>query len=503
MKMALAPFFRKNSLAVAQILRGVSPDAFEKLIDDVAVGIVFDEATSGCAEGRWALEMAVNLCARFYPSLALIAVGSHSAEFREKMCELALAINPSIDFVSENNVRGFIVFGHREKNRSDVPTVYAGSNGWQAFVSHLSPRGSGETQNPFGAGAAACLATAQLFRRLFAESIGFGSEEEVALSLMDFSINTETACDSRTDFHLDDCLLVGVGAIGNGAIWALSKTELTGSITLLDPENIDGTNGQRYVLTDGRSPNIAKVELGKSALSSSRLKVNENQMNWAEYVNAHLPLKADLVAVALDTGQDRCAVQASLPKRTLNAWTQTGDLGVSRHHFLGDQACLACLYLPRNESKNEDQIIAEALNLTGNLMEVRNALYFNTLLDGEWIQKIASAMTIDPDQLQVFIGKPLRALYREGICGGMIFPANGGTTRTEVPMAFQSAMAGILLAAEIVKFAGGHAWTNVTTKLNLLRQLGPHLSERQLKPNDNLCICQDQHYIATYKRKYP
>jgi hypothetical protein len=49
--MALAPFFRKNSLAVAQILRGVSSDAFEKLIDGVAVGLVFDEVTAGCAEG--------------------------------------------------------------------------------------------------------------------------------------------------------------------------------------------------------------------------------------------------------------------------------------------------------------------------------------------------------------------------------------------------------------------------------------------------------------------
>lgn len=46
---------------------------------------------------------------------------------------------------------------------------------------------------------------------------------------------------------------------------------------------------------------------------------------------------------------------------------------------------------PRRTSKSEDEIIAEALKLGGShkaLMEVRNALCFDTPLDNEWILTI-------------------------------------------------------------------------------------------------------------------
>lgn len=75
-------------------------------------------------------------------------------------------------------------------------------------------------------------------------------------------------------------------------------------------------------------------------------------------------------------------------------------------------------------------------------------------------------------------------------------------TKVEVPMAFQSALAGVMLAAEIVKYSAGYACPAVITRLNVMRALGPFLSEDQKKWSDRSCICQDADYIRVYRARY-
>lgn len=504
--MALAPFFNKASQAAVQFLRGETLDGVKELFSEMTIGIGFDDAAVGSQEGRWLLEMTVNLCARLYPKLALAPFGEGAALFAQNMENLARGINPLIEFVSVETANALIAVGSRDWSDSTVPYVYAGASGWRAFVSHRSPRPLGAGTNPFGAGAAACLAAAQVFRTLFVAQIGGTPEEEVSLSLLDYSVNQESLGDLAVNPHLEGVTLVGAGAIGNAVLWALARCGATGGLTVVDPELVDDTNLQRYVLTDIDLPGKSKVEVARKSLAATGLDVTTFVGKWAEFVDSQRLFKAEIVATALDTAADRCAVQASLPKRTLNAWTQAGDLGVSRHEFLGDQACLACLYLPHRVEKSEDQIIAEALKLdatpgSSSLMEVRNALYFDQVVDEAWLLKIAGSLAIDSSVLQPFLGKPLRALYREGICGGAVLMKGDGA-RVEVPMAFQSAMAGLMLAAELIKYASGHKSGAVTTKLNLMRRLGECLSERQEKAVDGNCICRDPDYVAAYCTKY-
>jgi ThiF family len=503
--MALASFFNKASLAACQLLRGTSPESLREMLDDMVVAISFSPSTVESQEGRWIIEAVVNLCARLYPCLVLHCEADHDGNFEEQMRSLARSMNPDIEFADIRAARGVIAIGESHCDRTDIPIVYAGSNGWRALVSHKTARSCGASSNPFGAGAAACLATAHLFRTLFSEQIGKIAGEEVSISLLDYSINEDSQDGLPTMCDLGTSTLVGVGAIGNAALWALSKCQLTGKLQLVDPEFVDESNPQRYVLTDHFSPGKSKVEIGMAALASTGVVGETYQLSWADFVNNRLPFQSELVIVALDTAIDRCGVQASLPKTVLNAWTQTGDLGVSRHHFLGDQACLACLYVPTRMSANEDQVIAEALNLAGSpesLLEVRNALYFENLLDDTWLQRISSATQVDITVLEHFKGRPLRALYREGICGGIIVPANGTRRTIEVPMAFQSMMAGLMLASEVVKFRAGREWQNVTTKINLMRPLGRFLSEKHEKRSDRRCFCHDDDYVRAYILKY-
>src|SRR5260370_32885710 len=83
-------------------------------------------------------------------------------------------------------------------------------------------------------------------------------------------------------------------------------------------------------------------------------------------------------------------------------------------------------------------------------MDVRNMLYFGTGLDDVWLERISRDMGQPRELLEPFKGKTIDAFYREAICGGHVIAAEGG--KIEVPMAFQSAMAGIMLAAEVVQY---------------------------------------------------
>ena len=71
-------------------------------------------------------------------------------------------------------------------------------------------------------------------------------------------------------------------------------------------------------------------------------------------------------------------------------------------------------------------------------------------------------------------------------------------------MAFQSALAGIMLVAEVVAHAGGlkPAPQPATTKIDLLRPLGKYLNIPAQKHKSGFCICQDPDYISAYKKKY-
>jgi hypothetical protein len=71
-------------------------------------------------------------------------------------------------------------------------------------------------------------------------------------------------------------------------------------------------------------------------------------------------------------------------------------------------------------------------------------------------------------------------------------------------MAFQSALAGIMLAAEAVIDAA-HLRSKtipVRTEINLLRALGGTLSTPEAKHPSGRCICEDPDFIAAYTSKY-
>ena len=501
--MALADFFPRDSVAISQVLQGFQIDAFTEKLEGVRVAIAFGEEAVTSRDGRDLLDLSVRLAARLYPSLTFTTLPAGD-QFADELIALASSINPNIEASKTGTANVGLSIGV-DAPAVNAPTVYAGCDGWLALVGTEGPYRTSDIGNPFGAGFAACLAAANLFRFLFLPD---------GTTLLDADISFPPDAASFPSFAAstltDPLVLVGVGAVGNSAAWALARTPLIGQIHLVDPQVVELNNLQRYVLcarsdVDGIDIDGIKVEIVGKTFGGA-LQALPHQVTWASFVGAN-GYKWERVLVALDSAHDRRAVQGSLPRWIANAWTQVGDLGVSSHSFLGPDACLACLYLPTQKSKNEDQIVAEGLKVPQFQDQVRILLGSGQATGKKICDAVATAWGIPAKTLAPYVDKPIRELWVDGICGGGIIPLGeaGHTPRElQVPLAFQSALAGMLLAAEtacdVLTF--GAQRKTLVRRMDVLRPLGNPSPQPALKAGTGSCVCEDHDFIATYRTKY-
>ncbi len=439
-------------------------------------------------------DLLVRLLARLYPSLMISedVLGGVGDEMRA----LARRINPRIDLSGQATIE--TVIGTAQPRWGTTRTVFAGCDGWTARLSTDGPLGCGASNNPFGPGLAACLAAADVFREVFLPGAVLDGVCKIAIPGAD----DWTSDDRDVAGNVGSLVLAGAGAIGNAAAWALSRSGVDGSIEIVDHESVDLGNLQRYVLAERDDENRAKAPLVAGRFDR-KLSATSHACTIAEFLQKKSH-RVDNLLLALDSAKDRCAAQASLPRLVANAWTQPGDLGVSCHDFL-EGTCVSCLYLPNGKRKNEDEIIAESFGVPDRLMQVRTLLYKNEGAPRDLLVAIATARDIRLGKLLPFEGRPLRTLYTEGFCGGAVIPlGEPGKPANEVhvPLAHQSALAGVLLAAAAVRMGlSGHV-DSVVTQYDVLKPQERFQVYPAARPPGEKCICQDADYREVYRRKY-
>jgi hypothetical protein len=500
----LPPYLHKNALAATPLLPGITHDRFADILAAHQIAIACDDEAAGRRETPMLLELVVNLLARLYPRIALVGRGTKAAGLMEHMGALAHAINPDVELTAPDNTAISVSIGGTTPV-SDRFTIYASSENWLTRISTAPLPPPADTTNPVGAAGAACLAAANIFRHVFRDLLPEAHPDtDLTLSLFDdkqFGVNP--ALSKRIALH--DEHLVGLGAIGNAVVWTLARTVgITGALHLIDPEFVDDTNPQRYVLTTVHSVETRKTDLAVAALTGTGITAVPHHMTWGAYVAAHPNRRFLHVSAAVDSAEVRCAIQSVLPRTITNAWTQHGDLGISRHpDFLG-AACVACIYIPREDEKSEATLVAEALGLPSDYELVKTLLHTNASLDQPVLELVARRNGASVADLLPFHGQTLRALYRNGVCAGLpLFTQAGRSDSLVVPLAFQSAFAGVLLAAELLITAAGIERTPLTiTSLDLLRPIPQSFSRPIAKHEAGNCICQDEDYRAVYRAKY-
>lgn len=162
------------------------------------------------------------------------------------------------------------------------------------------------------------------------------------------------------------------------------------------------------------------------------------------------------------------------------------------------------LYLPAGDVPNEDELVAAALGVPGLVADIRTLLHTGDGVPVHIAHAVAAALGLSPDAVASFVGRPIRDLYVEGVCGGALIPLGAGLPRQElhVPLAHQSAFAGILLAGALFRHGilGVEEPTTVT-RIDVIGALGEYLTQPAMKSSDR-CICADSDFLEVYEAKY-
>jgi len=300
--------------------------------------------------------MAANLISRFCPNIdflvskdtpSLIGLfGSGGQSLVDSLLNVSRSANPLGNFDALPKLKkqydGILQLGPSPDSRNATSVC---SDGWRVYLNTCHVKH--EQQNPVGAQLAACLGAAEIFKAI-ARKIGGHNPEDVAeseplsLSCFDFCKDGMNPALPR-DLSIDEAKLVGGGAIGNAVVYCLRTiNELNGSLSVIDPQELDISNLNRYVLATWKDAlsRRSKVDL-LASFSSTYLKINPYLLSYQDFSKELEPNQ--LVAVGVDDVQTRWDVQNDFPQIILNAGTDVDFVSVSRHNDFMHKACLGCL----------------------------------------------------------------------------------------------------------------------------------------------------------------
>jgi hypothetical protein len=466
--------------------------------------------------------LAVNLCARLYPHIHVTGPTRVVAECKQ----LILSINPACALTeSQDRPQGILTWA---APRSEAEAVVIAPNGWAVAVD-LPDSESLTPTNALVGLAAGAIGCSELFRTVFGDNLVNGRRGPAPgrfnlLSLRDTPV-VLPELSQRID--LGRVHLVGAGAIGQAAAYALARVPVTGTLVVLDSEELSLSNLQRYVLSNDNDIGLPKPAIVARALAGSGLSVEPIQSLWGDKIDPSV--KPETVCVAVDSAETRIGIQAALPRRLYNAWTQPADIGWSRHERFGVEPCLACLYYPSGQRPSQHDLIGAALRqdplrvlgylthrlATGvPLSPEQIPRLTDTPLPSDWaswtqrsiLEDVAISFDWPLADLEAWRTQSLADLYREGICGGAIVRNAGLSLESDavVPVAHQSALAGIMLATELIVASSPSLCSarpsSIERRLDLLKGM-PQIVERP-RQRTIRCICSDPDYQAAFQRSW-
>jgi len=449
--------------ATTPVLGGLDREEVRAKLDGTSVRIVVGDR-AGAGASRAGCLLAANLFARLYPG---ISVQGRAELVRAAENEILL-VNPRAD-VGAKSHPPMATLAYETEAHSDA-TVSVSARGWNVFVDAAA---DGDVAPAAAAAlAAAVIGVGELFRVVFAAELA----ERGRYGPQPGSFNLVTLGDPMSlpvaeSLHVGKFRLVGAGAIGQAAAHTLAVSGTCGTMAAIDHETVAVSNLQRYVLTRDTDVGAVKVDLLRERLTNSGIDVVPVAAEWrAGLVEDQLP-----TLVALDSPEARIGVQGSLPGPLYNAWTQPADVGWSRHERFGEQPCLACLYWPEHEAPNRHEQIAAAfrqhplrvlaylvLRLPVGLPIPPGGIPVVPGLEAptdaqRWltiplVDDLAGAAGVDTAELAAWRERPLADVYQDGVCGGALLHLGVGEAPREVlvPLAHQSALAGVMLATELL-----------------------------------------------------
>lgn len=361
--------------------------------------------------------------------------------------------------------------------------LYATADAWSVRISQQPIESLGGGRGAATV-AAASLVAAELFRLTIPELPGVRLNRTIEWNLVDYRLSVASA-----DFPPGEiaATCVGCGSVGSSVLLSLLTAGATGKITFVDDDLLQPHNRLRYPLwiEPASGP---KVEWAQRVARTGNVRVEGHQQTAAKY-GSQLERPPALAIAAVDTAAGRAQVADLLARETLNAGVDGLRLHVARHRFADGLACVYCGYVDASPPASEVDVY---VGLTGLPLLRIERLFGGERLSNEDVHTIAEKAAIEPGGLDDLVGGRLVDVARLRLYGAARVP---GLDDVAVAAPFVSAMAGAVLAAEIMKPAEARLDRRVDLDLS---GWPTGYTSRPVQDPTGRCLC----WSALRKRRY-
>lgn len=232
------------------------------------------------------------------------------------------------------------------RTNSSLPWTAVNSNGWVARVSSGPTDLSNDCSevNPIGALAAASLAVAEVFKRLVRLEPRRGPlHDNFAFSFYSYS-HTNDPGPAIPRLEIENVLLVGAGAIGNGVCQLFRQLPIKGSLAIVDYQDFQEENLGTCLLASTQDLGRSKAEVLASLLSNKLEAVGYKQ-DLATFMNTRLGVNVPyprIILTGLDNIETRRQVQTIWPDVVIDGAIGPLSCQVTLHPWGPDLSCLMC-----------------------------------------------------------------------------------------------------------------------------------------------------------------
>lgn len=245
-------------------------------------------------------------------------------------------------------------------------------------------------------------------------------------------------------FVLEDTYLAGAGAVGNSFLYALQHFAVSGSLIIIDPDNVsDGNLNRCMFFTTADIGKPKAVRLAKLASPCfNRLKLEPTISTLQQYSkNQQTDNWLRRLIVGVDSRRTRRRLQGEIPGEVFDAST-TGVVECVLHHHKQptDTACLACIYHEIPDESARERHIAESLGVS--IEDVKQ--HYVSADAARGIRTKYSHLAADQIEGQAY-DSLFKALCSEK---ALLGPDN---RQVLAPFAFVSVLAGAYLAIDVAR----------------------------------------------------
>jgi len=323
------------------------------------------------------------------------------------------------------------------------------ADGWRVLAGKpcVMPAFIPTSNNPFGPYFAACIAAGEVFKHLVGLKPGCGRAiEHLAFSLWDYQKSESWESTDPglwpPEIVLLPFYLVGAGAVGQATIASLAACpNIGGYATIVDEEEVDATNRNRYALAHSGNLGKKKVLIASDVLTRNNFQVVPYPGWWESYVQGtSRPLQRDDVTQlekkwrfqrilsCVDKNRPRHSIQNVWPEIILGGSTWECGILVQEYDLRTDGECLKCA----NPIEEVRTIEDEAARWRKMAPDQR--------------QNVAQEKGLDIDAIEAYLDVPkCGQLGEQEIAKFVLDP------HQDWSVGFVSVAAGVLLAAKLVQ----------------------------------------------------